>query len=67
MNTLALIPDIIRRLDEQLPRKGGAPARPAAARCTIDVGAQRERLVALCVERRWWGLGVAVAAVEWLG
>jgi ubiquinone biosynthesis protein len=26
--TLALIPDIIRRLDEQLPRKGGAPPAP---------------------------------------
>jgi len=26
--TLALIPDIIRRLDDQLPRKGGAPEAP---------------------------------------
>jgi ubiquinone biosynthesis protein len=26
--TLALIPDIIRRLDDQLPRKGGAPPAP---------------------------------------
>ena len=26
--TLALIPDIIRRLDEQLPRKGAAPPAP---------------------------------------
>ena len=26
--TLALIPDIIRRLDEQLPKKGGAPEAP---------------------------------------
>jgi ubiquinone biosynthesis protein len=26
--TLALIPDIIKRLDEQLPRKGGAPPPP---------------------------------------
>jgi ubiquinone biosynthesis protein len=26
--TLAMIPDIIRRLDEQLPRKGGAPEAP---------------------------------------
>jgi ubiquinone biosynthesis protein len=26
--TLALIPDLIKRLDEQLPRKGGAPPSP---------------------------------------
>jgi ubiquinone biosynthesis protein len=26
--TLKLIPDLIRRLDEQLPRKGGAPEPP---------------------------------------
>jgi ubiquinone biosynthesis protein len=28
VDTLALIPDILRRLDEQLPRKGGAPPPP---------------------------------------
>jgi ubiquinone biosynthesis protein len=27
-DTLKLIPDLIRRLDEQLPRKGGAPEAP---------------------------------------
>jgi ubiquinone biosynthesis protein len=27
-DTLKMIPDIIRRLDEQLPRKGGAPEPP---------------------------------------
>jgi ubiquinone biosynthesis protein len=27
-DTIAMIPDIIRRLDEQLPRKGGAPPPP---------------------------------------
>ena len=27
-DTLKMIPDIIRRLDEQLPRKGGAPEAP---------------------------------------
>jgi ubiquinone biosynthesis protein len=26
--TIRMIPDIIRRLDEQLPRKGGAPEPP---------------------------------------
>ena len=28
MKTLALIPDLIKRLDEQLPKKGGAPPPP---------------------------------------
>ena len=28
VDTLKLIPDIIRRLDEQLPRKGAAPKAP---------------------------------------
>ncbi len=28
VDTLAMIPDIVRRLDEQLPRKGGAPPAP---------------------------------------
>ena len=28
MKTLALIPDLIKRLDDQLPRKGGAPPPP---------------------------------------
>jgi ubiquinone biosynthesis protein len=28
VETLQMIPDIIRRLDEQLPRKGGAPEPP---------------------------------------
>jgi ubiquinone biosynthesis protein len=27
-NTLKMIPDIIRRLDDQLPKKGGAPEAP---------------------------------------
>ena len=27
-DTLKMIPDLIRRLDEQLPRKGGAPEPP---------------------------------------
>jgi ubiquinone biosynthesis protein len=28
VDTLAMIPDIVRRLDDQLPRKGGAPPAP---------------------------------------
>lgn len=28
MKTLALIPDLIKRLDDQLPKKGGAPPPP---------------------------------------
>jgi ubiquinone biosynthesis protein len=28
LKTLALIPDLIKRLDDQLPRKGGAPPPP---------------------------------------
>ena len=28
VKTLALIPDLIKRLDDQLPRKGGAPPPP---------------------------------------
>jgi ubiquinone biosynthesis protein len=31
VDTLALLPGIIRRLDEQLPRKGGAPPPPPVA------------------------------------
>jgi ubiquinone biosynthesis protein len=66
VNTLALIPDIIRRLDEQLPRKGGAPPAPPLPE------------VQLMWERKgsgWWryvlsalaGAGVAVAAIRLIG
>lgn len=41
--TLALIPDIIRRLDDQLPRKGGAPPAPPLPDVVLmwDKGAAR--------------------------
>jgi ubiquinone biosynthesis protein len=66
VNTLALIPDIIRRLDDQLPRKGGAPPAPPLPE------------VSLMWERKgsgWWryvlsalaGAGVAVAAIRLIG
>ncbi|MDZ3830600.1 MAG: 2-polyprenylphenol 6-hydroxylase [Sphingopyxis sp.] len=65
--TLALIPDIIRRLDEQLPRKGAAPPAPPLP----DIALMWER-----GERRvWWryaltaltGAAAGVAAMLWSG
>ncbi len=51
-DTLKMIPDIIRRLDEQLPRKGGAPEPPPPAPCRAYLGtACRWWLVALCIGR----------------
>ncbi|MFZ1476957.1 MAG: 2-polyprenylphenol 6-hydroxylase [Sphingorhabdus sp.] len=55
VKTLALIPDLIKRLDERLPRKGGAPPAPPVP------------AIPLIWERRqgsgWWRyLGVALAA-----
>lgn len=66
VRTLALIPDIIRRLDEQLPRKGGAPPAPPLP----DVPLMWERK-----GNGWWryvltalaGAAVAVAAVKLAG
>ena len=55
VKTLALIPDLIKRLDERLPRKGGAPPAPPVP------------AIPLIWERRqgsgWWRyLGVALVA-----
>ena len=65
--TLALIPDIIRRLDAQLPRKGGAPPAPPLPEIALmwDKGEKRS----------WWryaltaiaGAAAGVAALNWLG
>src|SRR3546814_7448333 len=64
--TLELIPDIIRRLDEQLPRKGAAPPAPPLP----DIPLMWEP-----GERRvWWryaltalaGAAIGVAAMMWL-
>ena len=64
--TLALIPDIIRRLDEQLPKKGAAPPAPPLPEIPL-MWEKGERRV-------WWryvltalvGGAVAVAAMSWL-
>lgn len=64
--TLALIPDIIRRLDDQLPKKGAAPPAPPLP----DIPLMWEP-----GERRvWWrylltgaiGAAIGVAAMMWL-
>jgi ubiquinone biosynthesis protein len=65
--TLALIPDIIRRLDEQLPRKGAAPPAPPLPEIPLmwDKGEKRV----------WWryaltalaGGAVAAAGMIWFG
>ena len=67
--TLALIPDIIRRLDEQLPKKGGAPEAPPLPPVKLiwDKGERggggfwRYALAALA------GAGVATGLLWWLG
>jgi ubiquinone biosynthesis protein len=57
--TVKMIPDIIRRLDEQLPRKGGAPEAPPLAH------------VELIWERRagsaWWRYALVAATSAALG
>ncbi len=63
--TLALIPDIIRRLDEQLPKKGAAPPAPPLPEIPLmwDKGEKRV----------WWryaltalvGAGAGVAGMIW--
>ena len=63
--TLALIPDIIRRLDAQLPRKGGAPPAPPLPEIALmwDKGERK----------RWWryaltaiaGAAAGVGAMGW--
>jgi ubiquinone biosynthesis protein len=64
-DTLKLIPDLIRRLDDQLPRKGGAPEAPPLPEVKLiwDRGPRsngwRYALVALA------GAGVATA-IQWL-
>jgi ubiquinone biosynthesis protein len=66
-DTLKLIPDIIRRLDEQLPRKGGAPEAPPLPEIKLiwEKSGQRDS---------WWrytlvalaGAGAATAIQWWL-
>jgi ubiquinone biosynthesis protein len=65
--TLALIPDLIRRLDAQLPKPGGAPPAPPLPDIPLmwDKGERR----------RWWryaltalaGAAAGVGALHWLG
>jgi len=65
VNTLALIPDIIRRLDDQLPRKGGAPLAPPLPHVPLMWDRKGSR---------WWRYALtalagaaAVVAVQWIG
>ena len=65
--TLALIPDIIRRLDAQLPKKGAAPPAPPLPDIALmwDVGEKK----------RWWryaltalaGAAAGTALLNWFG
>jgi ubiquinone biosynthesis protein len=65
--TLALIPDIIRRLDQQLPKKGAAPPAPPLP----DIPLMWEKRAT----RRWWryaltalaGAAAGAAALNWMG
>jgi ubiquinone biosynthesis protein len=65
--TLALIPDIIRRLDAQLPRKGAAPPAPPLPDIPLIVGNGARWM--------WWryvlvalvGVAAGVAGSMWLG
>ncbi|MGB5075859.1 MAG: ubiquinone biosynthesis protein UbiB, partial [Sphingorhabdus sp.] len=56
-DTLKLIPDLIRRLDEQLPRKGGAPEAPPLPQVRL-IWDRSERRTA-----SWWSYAV-IAAVS---
>ncbi|MBY4637584.1 2-polyprenylphenol 6-hydroxylase [Sphingopyxis sp. XHP0097] len=65
--TLALIPDIIRRLDEQLPRKGAAPPSPPLPEIPLMWESGERRV--------WWSYALAAVAgaiagaglLHWLG
>jgi len=65
--TLALIPDIIRRLDAQLPRKGAAPPAPPLPDIPLIVGNGKRS--------SWWryalvalvGAAIGAATLNWLG
>ncbi len=65
--TLALIPDIIRRLDAQLPKPGGAPPAPPLPDIPL-IWDRREKRV-------WWryaltvlvGAAVGAGLLHWLG
>jgi len=65
--TLALIPDIIRRLDDQLPRKGGAPPAPPLPTVKIvwDKG-ERQLINLRYVLAALAGAGVVLAIQAWL-
>jgi len=52
--TLALIPDIIRRLDAQLPRKGAAPPAPPLPEIPL-MWEKGEK-------RRWWRYALTALA-----
>ncbi|MBL8649009.1 MAG: 2-polyprenylphenol 6-hydroxylase [Sphingopyxis sp.] len=64
--TLALIPDIIRRLDEQLPKKGAAPPAPPLPEISLIIGNGARSM--------WWryaltalvGAAAGAAALNWL-
>ena len=55
-DTLKLIPDLIRRLDEQLPKKGGAPEAPPLPPVKL-IWEKNERSGGA-----WWGYALVAAA-----
>ena len=67
--TLALIPDIIRRLDEQLPKKGGAPEAPPLPPIKLiwDKGERSSGGFWRYVLAALAGAGVATGLLCWLG
>jgi ubiquinone biosynthesis protein len=60
-DTLKMIPDIIRRLDDQLPRKGGAPEAPPVPHVELIW----ERRAAS--GGRWWRYALVAATSAAIG
>ena len=65
--TLALIPDIIRRLDAQLPRKGAAPPAPPLPEIPLMWERGERRMGWRYVLTAVVGAAVGAAALNWLG
>ena len=60
-DTLKLIPDLIRRLDDQLPKKGGAPEAPPLPQVKL-IWDKSER-----TGGSWWGYALLAAVASGIG
>jgi ubiquinone biosynthesis protein len=65
--TLALIPDIIRRLDDQLPRKGAAPPAPPLPDIPLMWERNGKRIGWRYALTALAGVAVGAGALHWLG